>query len=82
MVHHVQRRQSGVVVALVVLASELVALLGVDHLVADARGDGPAADVDAVIEENRVGFGAATGVAIVAAGGGRQLVGADRFAVA
>ncbi|MNT74861.1 hypothetical protein D3C72_2137130 [compost metagenome] len=71
MIHHIQRRQGSVVVALVALAAELVALLGVDHLVADARGDGPLADVDAVIEEDRMGFGAAAGVAVVAAGGGR-----------
>ena len=82
-VEHVQCRQCGVVVALVFDVAQVVGLLGLDHLVADARGDGPLADINAVVDEERVGFGAAARVAVVAAVGGRDLlVGGNRRAVA
>ncbi|MNK73746.1 hypothetical protein D3C87_932450 [compost metagenome] len=81
-IEHVQRWQCGVVFALVFDVGQVVGLLRLDHLVAHARCDRPFADVDAVVDEERIGLGAATGVAVVAAGGGRVLVAADRCAIA
>jgi hypothetical protein len=62
----------------------VVGLLGLDHLVAHARGDGPFADINTVVDEERIGFGATTGVAVVAAVGVGDLlvVGRNRCAVA
>src|SRR5471032_157947 len=82
-VQHIQRRQRGVVVAFVYNVGQVVGLLGFDHLVANARGDGPLADINTVIDEKRIGLGGAARIAVVAAVGVRQLlVGADRRAVA
>ncbi len=80
-VKHIQRWQCGAVVALIAGVGQIVVLRGVDHLVANAGRDGPLADVDTVINVERMRFSRAAGVTVVAAGGSRQVAG-HRFAIA
>jgi len=57
-------------------------LLLFNHFVANAGGERPLADVDLVVDKERMGLGGAPGVAVIAAIGGRQLVGCNGRAVA
>ena len=81
-VQHVQGRQRGAVVTLERTARQHVDLLLVDALIAHARGDGPQAPVDTVVQVHGVSLGLASGVTVITAGDGGQLAAGSGFPIA